>query len=135
MKNFLLISGLFLVLSTSMQGQALRGAPEELIDSVMVCLENHDAKRIVEHMNDPIDLKIIDKKGIYSHSQAKILISDFFRNNPITSFSKNHTGQSGKDEVFIIGTYKSNGETYRVYFLLKKNGGGYKIYQFYIEKA
>ncbi|MCF8307731.1 MAG: DUF4783 domain-containing protein [Bacteroidales bacterium] len=135
MKNFLFISGLILVLSTSAQGQAFKGEPENMIDSIMVCFETHDAKKIIQHMNDPIDLKINDKKGIYSHSQAEILISDFFRDYPVSSLSKNHVEQSGKNEVFIIGTYKSSGESFRVYFLLKKNGEGYKIYQFYIEKS
>ena len=135
MKNFLFIVGLILVLSTSAQGQAFKGEPEDLIDSIMVCLESHNANKIVKHLNDPIDLKINKKKGIYSHSQAKILISDFFRDYPVSSLSKNHTEQSGTNEVFIIGTYKSSGQSFRIYFLLKKNGEGYKIYQFYIEKS
>lgn len=109
--------------------------PEDLIDSVVTCLKKHDASMIVEYMNDPIDLKINGKKGIYSVGQAQVILADFFKKNPAKSFTKNHVSESGNNEVSVIGTYTSTNQTYRVYFLIKEDQGKYTIYQFYIEKS
>lgn len=126
---------ILLLLASPIEIVAQEQDSEDVIDSILVCLERHDAVTIIEHMNDPIEIKIDEKKGIYSHSQAKILISNFFERHPFTSFTKNHTSQSGANEFSVIGTYKSKNSTFSLYFLLKKSGEVYRIYQFYIEKS
>ena len=117
------------------QGFGQQTASGPLVDTILVCLENHDAVTMVKHMNNPVDIKIDEKKGIYSLSQAKLLMKDFFHNHPFTSVTKNHTSHSGKNEVSVIGTYQSEGSTFRLYFLLKRKEETFKIYQFYIEKS
>ncbi len=115
-------------------GIAQQNSPANVVDTVLVCFENHDALTIIKHMNNPVDIKIDDKKGIYSLNQAEVLIKDFFREYPFISFTRDHSSQSG-NEMSVIGTYKSKEATFRLYFLLKKNRKAYKIYQFYIEKS
>lgn len=124
-----------LLFSHLLAGSALSDEPEDMIDSVVMCMEKHDAAMLVEYMNDPIDLKINGKKGIYSLSQAQVIMADFFRKNPAKSFTKNHVSESAKNKVSVIGTYTTTNQTYRVYFLIKEDQGKHTIYQFYIEKS
>lgn len=93
---------------------------ENAIKDISDAIVKMDAKKLAEYFGSTVDLEMNQLNENYSKSQAEIILRDFFKNNPVTSFTINHQGDSDDGSKFFIGTYKTNTKSYRVYGLLKK---------------
>jgi hypothetical protein len=103
-------------------------------DEIYSAIKAGNSKELAKFFNNNIDLVILDKEGIYSKSQAELILKDFFVKNtvnPANGFIKLHEG--GKDSKFIIGTLYTNKGQFRVYLLMKTISGSFAIHQFRIE--
>jgi hypothetical protein len=104
-------------------------------DSIYSALKAGNSKELAKSFNTNIDLVILDKEGVYSKSQAELILKDFFAKNsvnPSNGFIKLHEG--GKDaSKFIIGTLYTNKGQFRVYLVMKTINGVFTIHQFRIE--
>ncbi len=94
---------------------------------------NGNADKLASYFNDNIELVLPQKSGIFSKSQAQMILKEFFTNNPPASFKIIHQG-SRQNASFAIGNYKSGGNVYRFYFLTKKTNNKLLIHQLRIEK-
>jgi hypothetical protein len=104
-------------------------------DGIYSALKAGNSKELAKSFNTNIDLVILDKEGVYSKSQAELILKDFFAKNtvnPSNGFIKLHEG--GKDaSKFIIGTLYTNKGQFRVYLVMKTINGVFTIHQFRIE--
>ena len=119
-----IISGfLFASLNTSAQ----------IPDEIILSLQTGNAKVLSGYFNDNVELVVLDNDNVYSKAQAKQIVSNFFSNFTPESFNVIHQG--GKEESkYVIGNLKTNNGSFRIYFLLKNNGGKDYIHQLRIEK-
>ena len=119
-----IISGfLFTSLNTSAQ----------IPDEIILSLQTGNAKVLSGYFNDNVELVVLDNDNVYSKAQAKQIVSNFFSNFTPESFNVIHQG--GKEESkYVIGNLKTNNGSFRIYFLLKNNGGKDYIHQLRIEK-
>jgi len=76
-----------------------------------------DADYVSSFFNSTIDLELPDSKGVYSLNQAKLLYTEFLKNQPDLVYVKKHNGGGSNKPKFEIGTLKSNKLTFRTYLL------------------
>jgi len=102
-------------------------------EGIFSALKAGNSKELAKYFNDNIELVILDKEGVYSKTQADIILRDFFSNNVPNSYIKLHEG-GGKDaSKYIIGRLSTSKGQYRIVFLMKSSNGTFCIHQFRIE--
>lgn len=103
--------------------------------SIESAFSDNNPSGIVVHGKDKILLNVLGTEGVYSQSQASLVLKDFFTKKPSTSFKFIFKGKETPEGSFAIGTYVSKGESFRVTIQFKKNGSDYKIESLTIEKG
>jgi hypothetical protein len=108
-------------------------ASAQIPEQILTSIKNGDSKELSEYFNQNVELVVLDSDNVYSKSQAQQIVGKFFSSNTPESFSVIHQG--GKEGAkYVIGNLKTNTGSFRVYFLLKTNGGKDYIHQLRIEK-
>jgi hypothetical protein len=95
----------------------------------------NDAKDITALGKEKILINVLGKEGVYSQSQANLVLKDFFTKKPGTSFKFIFKGKEASDGSFAIGTYQSKSEEFRVTIHFKKVNGDFLIESLSIEKS
>ncbi len=101
--------------------------------AIVNATRNADAQKLSTYFNNKIELVLPQKSGVFSDSQAKLVLEDFFRRNPSNGFRIIHQGNR-QNSSFAIGKYNTNDEIYRFYFLTKIKENKTYIHQLRIEK-
>jgi len=104
-----------------------------LPQGIITAVSGGNAEKLANYFNDNIELVIPQKSGIFSKSQAQMILKEFFTKNPPSSFKIIHQG-SRQNASFAIGNYNSGNNFYRFYFLTKKTNNKLLIHQLRIEK-
>ena len=95
----------------------------------------NNATEIVTLGKDKILLNILGNEGAYSHSQATLVLKDFFNKKAGTSFKFIFKGKETADGSFAIGTYANKTEVFRITIQFKKILSDFKIESLTIEKS
>ncbi|MBP1677797.1 MAG: hypothetical protein H6Q20_2356 [Bacteroidetes bacterium] len=128
-KRFILFAATILLTLPFALGQST-----DIPSDIFTALNNGDAGKLSAYLNNNVELVIGNKNDVYSKQQASGIISDFFRQNKVTSFQLLHKGN--KDAAgFAIGELKTSTGTYRVYVLTRKAGNQPVIQQLRIESS
>lgn len=115
-------------------GMASEAQDKNTISSGIVnATRNGDAKKLAEYFNENIELVLPRKSGIFSKSQAEMVLKEFFVQNPPEGFRIIHEG-SRQNASFAIGNYTSGKEVFRIYYLTKNANNKLFIHQLRIEK-
>jgi len=125
---------LHLLIFSSLTAISLSFSYQTIPDGIYNSIKAGNSKEIAKFFNDNIDMVILDKEGVYSKTQAELILKDFFAKNPVipnNGFIKLHEG--GKDSKYIIGTLYTAKGKFRVYFLMKTFNNTFNIHQFRIE--
>jgi hypothetical protein len=118
----------FFLLSFDVEQQLT--VPEEIYSAIKV----GNSKVLAKYFNANVELVILDKEGVYSKTQAELILRDFFSKNIPSNLVKRHEGKSGKEaSKYVICTLTTAKGQYRVYFVMKSNNGEFTIHQFRIE--
>ncbi|MCR9249831.1 MAG: DUF4783 domain-containing protein [bacterium] len=122
LKNTLLLTlTIFIGLGTAM------AQDDSIIDDVGTALRTGSSKELSKFFNDVIELKIDGEKENYSRTQAEVIVRNFFTKYPPKNFTKIHNGSSPDGLQYVLGKYAHNEGTHRVYMLIKKTDGSFKI--------
>lgn len=122
----LLIGSVFLILTTSMN--------EDTVSSINKCISEADAQCLSSFLNTTIEMNVLGNNGYYGKSQAEAILISFFKENPPRDFSVKQGGSTSANTKFSIGTYNTSKESFRIYYVLKKEGNIEKITKLTIEK-
>jgi hypothetical protein len=79
-------------------------------------MESNDAKTIINLGTEKVLLNILGKEGAYTHSQAQLVLSEFFTKKPKGTFSFIFKGKETSDGLFAVGNYVIKSESYRTTF-------------------
>jgi hypothetical protein len=84
--------------------------------SIEKAMESNDAKTLINLGTDKILLNISGKEGAYTHSQAQLILNEFFTKKPKGTFSFIFKGKETTDGIFAVGNYVVKTETFRTTF-------------------
>lgn len=102
--------------------------------SVESAFKTGDAKDLVALSKDKILINVLGNEGVYSKSQATLVLKGFFTKHPVKSFSYVHKGKGSSEGSFAIGEYVSGSQKFRVTIHFKKVGNDFKIESLAIEE-
>ncbi|MEJ6599087.1 MAG: DUF4783 domain-containing protein [Crocinitomicaceae bacterium] len=102
--------------------------------SVESAFKSGNAKDLVSIGKEKILINVDGIEGVYSKSQATLVLKKFFTKYPAKSFSYIHKGKGSSEGSFAIGTYTSGSSEFRVTVHFKKIKGNFKIESLAIEK-
>ena len=103
-------------------------------EGVFSALKSGNAKELAKFFNTNIELAILDKEDIYSKTQAEVIVSDFFKQYPVTGYTTVHQG--GKEgSQYVIGTLTTSKGSFRVSIYVKDVSQKAVISQMRIEKS
>ncbi len=103
--------------------------PPRIFDSMKI----GNAAELAKYFNSSVELVILDKEEIYSRQHAEQVVRNFFTNNKPKNFTILHQG--GRDGAkYAIGKLETENKSFRIYFLVKDDGGKPLIHQLRIEE-
>ncbi|MGB0881627.1 MAG: DUF4783 domain-containing protein [Vicingaceae bacterium] len=108
-----LITGIFLILTIS-----LTASPVD--DNLATALKTGNSEEIASHFGNSVDLSIPNNEGVYSKTQAKLILKTFFTKNKPTDFSIVHNGDSKNNSHYSIGNLSTSKGNFRTYILYKE---------------
>jgi hypothetical protein len=106
----------------------------DIFDSVATAIKGNNAKEVAGYFNSSVELNIENSEGVYSKTQAEMVLKNFFNQHPCAGFAITHTGKSGSNNSFAIGSYKSATGNYRVTIYVKAQGDKNLIHEMKFEK-
>ena len=103
--------------------------------TIQKAFETNNSNEIVALGKAKILVNVLGKEGVYSQSQAGLVLKDFFTRKPGNSFNFFFKGKESSEGTFAIGSYTSRSEEFRVTIHFKSIDGKYKIESLTIENA
>ena len=102
---------------------------------IQKAFEANNPNEIVGLGKVKILINVLGKEGVYSQSQAGLVLKDFFTRKPGNSFNFFFKGKESSEGTFAIGSYTSRSEEFRVTIHFKSIDGKYRIESLTIEEA
>ena len=124
MKNFLL--GIFLTLTIAVSATPIS-------DNLATALKTGNSEEIAKYFGNSVDLSIPGNEGLYSKTQAQLILKTFFSKNPPSGFTVVHNGDSKNNSHYSIGNLKTSKGTFRTYILYKEEDKKVTILELKIE--
>jgi len=95
------------------------------VDLVIKAIEHSDAEKVSRNFDKIIDITINKDQSTYSKSQGKVVLNNFFADNPVQTFAIKHKGSpADNNSVYLIGNLATqNHKKYRVYLYFKDKSG------------
>jgi len=108
-----IFTGVFLILTL-----VLSATP--ISDTITRAFKNGDSLEISKHFGASVDFSIPNNEGVYSKTQAKLILKTFFLKNKPSDFSVVHNGNSKNNSHYSIGTLYTSKGNFRTYILYKE---------------
>jgi len=102
-------------------------------DAIISATKEANADELANYFNSKVELVLPQKSGVFSNSQARLILDDFFNKNPNIQFHIIHQGDR-ENSSFAIGKYQTANKVFRFYFLTKTKDKKTYIHQLRIEK-
>ncbi|MEN3041471.1 MAG: DUF4783 domain-containing protein [Bacteroidia bacterium] len=107
---------------------------DQTLNQIANALQQGDISRLSAFFAPQIEVYIEDSPKIYSDTQARYVIQEFFQKNPPRSFTLLHKGRS-EDLLYGIGSYVSVQGRWDVSFFTRFQKGRYLIEQLRFESV
>jgi hypothetical protein len=131
------MKNLFLLLWSLLLWNGATAAPVEAaldIDKIVKAFEAGNSEQLSTSFNSTIEITTPTSEGVYSKVQAKQVMTKFFTQYAPNSVSVLHKGTSNTGSTFVVLTYKSKTEEFRITVFLKQSASDYVIQEIDIEK-
>ena len=89
---------------------------------------------ISRFLDNVVPITMNNNQSIYSHTQAEMVLKDFFSKNPPSDFIVSNTGSAGGNATFAIGDLITASGKYSVYILLKAKDSSYMLQEIRFNK-
>ena len=98
-------------------------------------IQNGNAQQVSKYFCSTVELSVLGKDAYVSKSQATSILTDFFKENPPKSYIVKQGGSNSENTKFVIGTYVSTaGNTFKIYYVVKKDKSVETIQKLTIDK-
>lgn len=109
-------------------------AKEASIDKITASIRSGDVVELSQYFDESLEIITPESDGVYSQNQAVQVLKTFFQKYPCSSFDLSHTGNSAGGSKFLIASYVSGNNTFRVSVFLKKEGENFLIQELTFEE-
>jgi hypothetical protein len=112
-------------------------AAPDIYDDIATAFQSGNPMSLAKLFDNRVDLSItgVAPEDFYVKAKAEQYLRDFFSKNALKSFTIIHKGSSKEGSKFGTGTLvTTNGNTYRVNFVVKASGTQNLIQELRIEK-
>ncbi len=99
----------------------------DVIANVRMAIKTGSSKELSQYFGDVIVLNFDGEKSNYSKSQAEFVLKDFFRKYEPVDVEYIHQGDSKKGFKYIMGKYRAENGSFRIYILFKKSETSYYV--------
>jgi len=106
----------------------------DAIDLIVEAFSQGDAQKLSEHFGSSIEITTPTGEGVYSKVQARQVIQKFFAQHKVASNQIIHNGTSNTGSKFIVLSYKTLKEEFRITVFLKQVGSDFHIQEIEIVK-
>jgi hypothetical protein len=97
-------------------------------DNINFALKTGNTSELLKNCSSNIELIFDNKEGVYSKTQASMILKDFFKTNKPSSFKITHEG--GKEGAkYLIGQLVTGNGEFRVHYFIKKENNKPFVYQ------
>jgi len=97
---------------------------------IALAIRQGSSRDIAKFFGPNVDLTLPGSEGAFSNSQAEVILRTFFSRNIPLGFTISHQGTSRDGSVYAIGALQTRqGQSFRVYFLLKRVGEAFQLHQ------
>ena len=112
------------ICSPQLQAQQM---PATTLNEVRNHISQGNAEKLYEHLNENVEVTLLNSRKDYAKSQAKFVLKQFFSNYPPSGFSISHHASSGKSLYYALGEYRSSKGQMVVNIFFKIKDGKYLI--------
>lgn len=102
-------------------------AQDEVVDRIAKAIEKNSVSQLSSMFDHSIEVVTPYADGVYSQNQASQVLKAFFSKHPCDRFVLDHMGNSSAGAKFVIASYFSGKNEYRVSVFLKKDESSYLI--------
>ena len=97
-------------------------------------IEKSDFKRLISHLDDPVELCINDEQEILDKKEAVGAIRSFFKSIKPTSITQIHKGtSSNKGSQYRVAKVNTDNGAYRLFIYIEKSKTGFIIKELRID--
>ena len=86
-------------------------------EKIATAIKNGNSAAIASFFNKTVDLTLPKNEGVFSKSQAEIILKNFFTTNKPTDFKVVHDGESKNNTLYSIGNLITANGVFRTYIL------------------
>jgi hypothetical protein len=97
-------------------------------------IRDNDISELSEDFNNSLQITTPGKGGVYSKSQAEIILTDFFSYHQPKSVSLSSRGQSSNGAQFVVLNVNSNRGNVKMSIFYRVNGSISRIHEIKIQK-
>ena len=108
--------------------------PKDICSEINKSIMAGDAQQLSKYLSSTVEMSVLGKEGYFSRVQAVSILSEFFKNNPPKDFTVKQGGSSSENTKFSIGTYTTPTNTFKIYYVVKKEQDNEFIHKLTIEK-
>lgn len=110
----------------------LLGSPK-ISSDLTNAIKSGNAQKVATFFGKSVDLSLPGNEGVYSKTQAQLILKNFFTKNKPSAFKIVHSGDSKNNSHYSIGNLSTSAGLYRVYLLYKESGGQTTLLELKIE--
>ena len=106
------------------------------VEQIKNAIKNGDGVALATYFDNSVEVCVLDTEDMYTSSEAKSVIIDFFAKHKPKSLSQIHKGDSkAKDAQYLTGTMiDQSGVSFRLYIYLKNVNGKLLIQEMRFDK-
>jgi hypothetical protein len=109
-------------------------AQDDPIEPIISAFQESDVRALAATFNNTIELSLPDHENTYSASQGEMILKDFFKKYPLSSFTLIQKGNTDANSKFAICDYLSAQTHYQVYIQLRKEKEHFLIFELKFEE-
>lgn len=102
-------------------------------EKIATAIKNGNSAAIASFFNKTVDLTLPKNEGVFSKSQAEIILKNFFTTNKPTDFKVVHDGESKNNTLYSIGNLITANGVFRTYILYQESANNIVILELRIE--
>lgn len=132
-RKFILLLTILILFVTPLP---VSGQEQSNIESTYeTAISSQNINYLSKNMSSTVELTTPEQKGSFSNQQARLILKKFFEKHPVKSFKISRNGDFPDKSRFYIGELiDKKGNSYRVYFVLKKSSGKWKVHILHFNK-